>query len=493
MSAQIPERGSFLRKLIGNTIVGLGGTVLQKGLTFATTLILARGLGDEGFGLYSYVVAYIFLFAFLSDLGIDLVVTREVARAPDQAGQILGSAVLLKLASSALAFVLAAGTAYRIDLPQEARYCVVLAALGMPLSIERIFRAYFQSRYEVKVGFGATLPGTAAFLAVAAVCVHLKLPVYALFVAMLVIGVLTLARVLSVSLPHIRLSLSPRWPEILTLLRDSWEVGLFVFLFIVTMRVDQVMLYHLRSANDVGLYAAVVRVSEALSIVPDALLLTLFPLLVRTEQTAPERFRHTYRLGFKYLAALIVPIALALTLLRRDVVGIAFGPTYEGAASALAILAWNMFFAYTGAIYLHLFIAQARQRLLLAVSTVAVVVNVVCNLLWIPAYGAAGAAVATVVANFAGFLCWCLVPVTRPYMLVCLGESWRPAVVAAAVLVVLWVLPLSPVASTVVMLGLFPLGLWALGGVGWSDVVLVQRLFAHEDPSTAPATPRESV
>jgi len=355
---------SMLRKLASNTLIALGGTTAQRALGFLTTLVLARGLGQDGFGIYSFVGVYIFFFGFIVDLGMERVVTRELAHAPERIGRVIGNAIILKLGLCAIAIPAAAVVAWLMGVPAEARYCIVLAALGLPLSIEVLFRSYFQSQFEVKYVYLVSLPGSTSFLLLATLCVHWSLPVHAIFYAGLINGVAALALLMIVALPRIRLHLRPE-RELLTLLvRDAGEVGLFVVLFMLAMRIDQILLFKLRGAVEVGRYAVPVRVTEALSILPEALMLTVFPLLASTRSSAPERFRHTYRLSFKYLTATILPIALLLTVVRHEVVSLVFGQQYGESATPLAILAWGMFFAYTGAVYLNLFIVQRYQRLL---------------------------------------------------------------------------------------------------------------------------------
>ena len=152
--------------------------------------------------------------------------------------------------------------------------------------------------------------------------------------------------------------------------------------------------------------------------------------------------------------------------------------------SSLALLSWNMVFGYIGTIYLSLFLAQSRQRPLLLVSAGALLVNIGLNLLWIPSYGAAGAAAATLAANFAGFLFWLLLPPTRHYMVTCLQESWPSLVAAGVVCGLLWVFGLERFPAVALLIVVYPVLLWALGGLAWRDIRLVQRLYAAEDPRT---------
>src|SRR5438876_2366436 len=97
----------MLRKLASNTAVAFGGTTAHKALGFATTLVLARGLGQDGFGIYSFVAVYMFFFSFFVDLGMERVVTRELSQMPARIGQILGNAILLKLCLCVIAIPVA--------------------------------------------------------------------------------------------------------------------------------------------------------------------------------------------------------------------------------------------------------------------------------------------------------------------------------------------------------------------------------------------------
>src|SRR5262249_46926329 len=159
--------------------------------------------------------------------------------------------------------------------------------------------------------------------------------------------------------------------------------------------------------------------TEALSMLPEAMMLTVFPVLAATQFSQPRRFQRTYELSFKYLSAVILPAALVLTLMRDVLVRTVFGAEYLGTALPMAILGWSMFFAYTGAVYLNLFIVRHLQRLLLLVSAVTVTVNVAVNVWLIPRYGATGAAVATLVSNAIGYIAWSLHPQTASFMKAC--------------------------------------------------------------------------
>ena len=463
------------QRLARNTLIGFTGLAGQRLLAFVTTLVLARGLGPEGFGIYAFAGVYIFFFGFLADLGIEKVVTREIASHPQQAGHLLGNAILLKLGLCAVAVPAAWAVAWWWDMGDEARACVMIAALGLPLSIETILRSFFQSRFAVHTIYAITLPAAAFLLALAALCVYWELPVRAVFIAALFTGALALGGLLIQTMRQVRLRLQADPRLLRTLLRDAAEVGVFLFLIMVSMRLDQLLVFQLRGALDAGHYAAGMRVAEGLSMIPEALMLTVYPLLAATQHTSPERFRRVYTLSFKYLSAAILPIALVITLARNELVALLFGAAYAGSAVPLAILAWGTFFAYVGTVSLNLFIVRREQRVVVLVSVIGVAVNIVANLLLIPAYGATGAALAMVIGNSASFAAFTLIPRTAPFMRVCMAQAVRPAAAVGAAWCIVAPVPLPLLPTVTLALAIYTAVMVASRGITRDDVVRARR------------------
>jgi len=180
------------------------------------------------------------------------------------------------------------------------------------------------------------------------------------------------------------------------------------------------------------------------------------------------------------LSTIILPGALVITVLREPCVRVFFGEGYRESAVPLAVLAWGMFFAYTGAVYLNLFIVRRLQRLMVVVSVGTLAVNVVVNLWLIPRYGATGAAVATVVSNIFGYAVWALHPETAPFMAECTRVTARPLAGVALAWLVLAVTGADGLVAAAVAAGVYGGTLLLTGGVTRSDLNLLRRLVASE-------------
>jgi O-antigen/teichoic acid export membrane protein len=464
------------RRLLSNTAVVLIGTVVQRLLHFVTTVVLARGLGDEQFGVYAFVAAYMFLFGFVVDLGFERVITREVARQPQRAGELLGMGFIMRGGLSLVAGPLAVGIAWMLDLPPLTRLCILIAAAGMPLSVEILVRGFFQTRFEMHNAYLVTVPGQFLFLGLAVLAIRLGGELPAVMLVSLFTGFASIALCLWVAVP--KMGLVWRWdPGLMRFLwRESWELGVVILLFLVSMRIDQLFLYWLRSAVEVGEYAVAVKVTEALNLIPESVMVTVFPLLLATEHSDPKRFDEIYRLSLRYLIMMILPVALLLTIEREKVVGMLFGGEYIAASGALAVLAWWTFFPYTAAVYLNLMIVHSQARLMALVSAIAVAVNLGLNLLWIPRWGSTGAAAATLVSSACSFLLFGLAPPSRAMMAVCYREMAKPLIAVALTAGVVFLLP--PAGRSWTALPLYALVLALIGGIERADWVRLTRLSA---------------
>jgi O-antigen/teichoic acid export membrane protein len=463
------------RRLFSNTAVVVVGSALQRLLTFGTTMLLARGLGGEQFGVYAFVVAYMTIFSFLIDLGFERVIARELARQPARVGALIGTGFIIRGFLSVVAAVAAVTAAWLLRLPSLTWWCIFLAALGLPLAVESVVRAFFQSRFQMQYVYLLTLPGGVVFVLLAAATIWMGLGLAWVFVAALVTGVFSVSLMLWVALPRMEVVWRLDWGLVRYLWRESWELGAVILIWLVALRIDQLLLYWLRSPTDLGHYIVAVKIPEALNLIPESIMVTVFPLLAAADVSAPQRLDRVYRLTVRYLIVLVLPIALLVTLERGPLIRLLFGATYIPGSSALAILAWWMFFSYTGAVYVNLMIVRSQQRLIASVSALALVVNIVLNLLAIPRWGATGAAAANLVSSATSFALFSVLPQSRSLMRVCHGEAARPlAAMAASVACVGLLAPAD--LRAVLTPPLYAVLLAAFGGVGRQDWALVRKL-----------------
>ncbi|GIW45856.1 MAG: hypothetical protein KatS3mg077_3138 [Candidatus Binatia bacterium] len=464
------------RQLLRNSLTGFGGMALHKLIHLVTMIALARMLGTEQFGVYAFVGSVVFFLGFLTDLGMERVLTRELSARPQKASVLLGTALWLRFGLGLVAALTGLVVGWGLQLDRTTFACLLLAAGGLPFGFDLLARSYFQSTLRVQHYYRVSLGGSSSFLVLVLACWWWGASVVSVFAAGLANGLVV--SFVFLAAVHWQARIHPRFDvkEVRTLLGEGIQVGLLALLFMAALRVDQILLFELRGPEEVGQYAAAVRLTEALGMFSEALMLSLFPLLAASHRSNPQLFRRRYQLGIRYLAAVGVPLALACSYFAPTLLTLVFGGKYRDAWPAVVLLSWNMLLAYLGAVYVNVFLIERRYRHLLLVSSLSVLVNVLCNLLWIPRYGGPGAAAATLLSSVVALVLWFAFTATRTVMTDCMRAS-APAVFAGmgAVIPALVLGWRSGPLWAIVTMGLYVVLLLAFGGLGRADWKRVSR------------------
>jgi O-antigen/teichoic acid export membrane protein len=393
---------SSLPALVRNSLVLLGGTAASKALVFASTLVLVRSLPAEAFGLYTLVFAWLSFFELLPDAGLDMLSVREAQAPGASRPRLLGDALVargLLIAAAAPAAVLLA------PLAGDAPHLAGLAALGTLTWISSFRRASLRSLLDLPYRVALRMEVPAA-LGAAAEAAHLAILPAALAAAG-VAGAVTAQGLahLPFALALAALSLRRLRPEIriapraaaATLRRTSPLLGLLVANAVLA-RADVLMLEVLRGSREVGVYAAPVRLVEVANLLPILLMASVYPLFAAAGPRDPERVDRLFRGSLRFLAAAVTPLIVAQIAYAGPLVRLLFGDGYAESAAVLPALAAAELLIFADIVMNARFVATGMERRNLQLVAAAAVTNVAANLVLIPAHGAAGAALATLLA-----------------------------------------------------------------------------------------------
>jgi PST family polysaccharide transporter len=199
------------------------------------------------------------------------------------------------------------------------------------------------------------------------------------------------------------------------LFSESWPLMLNSAAVLLAIRIDQTMLTLMQGVHENGIYAAAQRLTEVLFFIPLAVASAAAPTLLRSH--ARDRAEYEHRLGrvFTLLAWSAIAIALPVSILANWLTVALFGSAFRDSGPVLALHIWSTPGLFMGAAITNWFIAEGRQGELMLRSVLGAALNIALNLGLIPAYGARGAALATLVSQtFAYVFANALFPSTRP-------------------------------------------------------------------------------
>lgn len=375
--------------------LGAAANTLGPLSSFFFVVVVSRVLGAADRGLVAAASVPIVIATAAWTLGLPESITKFGAQAPARAGRYAQlSLVLLTVTATPLALALAFGGQFFDMGSNDVRHVVTWSAAALIPSLALWpLRGLAQARGEW-VRLAVDKLSVAAVRVIAAVVL--------LACSQLTVASAAWALILSPlagGLAHVRRR-SDRQPEpcisrdeTRPFLRFGLSVWLGSITGILATRLDQLIMSSIASPRDLGLYAAAANVGE-ISLFAMAALSTVL-LAVESASSDDSRVARVIRVttaGQVVLAAIAVPTA-------RWWLPALFGPEFRDAVPSAAILIIASAILAPASVAGAALTARGRPLVRSLALTLMVVVNVPLVLVLVPAYGATGAAVSTLVAN----------------------------------------------------------------------------------------------
>jgi PST family polysaccharide transporter len=158
------------------------------------------------------------------------------------------------------------------------------------------------------------------------------------------------------------------------------------------------MLGQMAGDREVGIYGAAVRFSEVSYFIPVAIVASFAPSLAEVRKLNVALYYRRLSNLFRLLTGIALAISVPMTFAAARLTEVAYGGEYAGAAEILAIHVWATPFVFLGVAMSPWTVNEGMTSFALFRTASGAIANILLNLVLIPAYGAVGAAVATVVS-----------------------------------------------------------------------------------------------
>jgi len=391
-----------LLRVVSNIGWSLVDRVLRMAIGLFIGIWIARYLGPENFGILSYALTYVALFGSVVTLGLKDIAIRDLVKAEQETDLTLGTMFLLQLVAGLCTYGIALALIFQLRAGDSQMFAMV-GILGVALIFQATefvrccFDSRLQARYVVWVDSSALL----AFAAVKAGLILLGFPmiylVWALFAESFAVslGLLAMYQLRGGTLLNLRFQLR----RARLLLSDSWPLLVSSMSILVYMRIDQIMIGHMLGNESVGIYAAAVRISEAWYFIPMIVAGSVFPPLLKIKSESQSKYLAKVQLLYDSLSALSFSVAIVTTFLGSWLINLLYGEVYAEAGVVLSLQIWAGIFVALGVARGKWLLAEGLQYMGYWYITIAMIVNIVGNLILIPSMGIIGATVATLLAQ----------------------------------------------------------------------------------------------
>lgn len=448
--------------IAANTLISTLGRAVGVVISLIVISRMAGYLGQAGFGTYAAILAFVFIFNYLADLGLYSIVVRDLAHSHTTPSLLVGNAFALRLTALVASLILAPLIGLFIS-GLEGSTLLILATLPFYLfsSLAQVLMGVFQKHFRTDWVVLAEITGRLSQLALVVWLISIDLGVLGMLLALSGSAAINFGLTLFFARRFVAFKLEFDFKTWAKILKQSWPIGLAVLLTVIYFKLDTVMLAAFRPASEVGIYALGYRVLEALIFFPAMFAGIIMPLLSKSGLRKPAQFRQVLQQALNILLAVTVPLVAFLFIKAGAIIGLLDQKhEFSEAAGVVAILSGALLAIYLGALFSNALIAINRQRSLTLIYAVGALVNIGLNFLVIPKYSYLGASATTVATEF---LVTGLMLIALPLHL-----SWRLLpVLSASFLMVLGLIlgPTNLIASTILGGLIYFVSLWLLGGL----------------------------
>lgn len=365
---------------------------------------MARFFGVEGYGDFVKITTYIAFFYLLADFGTNAIYLQKQKMTDDTWGVLLGLRLVGGIALIFLSLAILSFLPHGTDQGYTSLVRLGIILFSPAIILQAIItstNASFQKylRYDLStlsLGLGSLV----SLLCVWLITSIISPPTGSLFATLgLLVGLATTAIVSIVLVRKITtLSLSFQWKSMLSLFAASIPLGLTLLFNQLYFRADSFILTISQSTIDVGVYGFAYKIFEVALVVPTFFMNSMYPFMLRAISDKQKVKSNTFFPLVKKSSIFLLLIAFLISLILWMIAPLLtrIRPEFFGSITALRILSLSLPFFFLSSLSMWTIIALGKQKFLVPIYGLSMMLNVVLNIVYIPQYSYIAAAWITV-------------------------------------------------------------------------------------------------
>ena len=389
-------------KVVRNVVWAVTGKVVTLLGGLLVGIFVARYLGPEQYGLMSYVMSYVALFQVLASFGMDQIEIREESKTPEEKDKIIGTAFALKIGFAAITIGLVCLTAWLFEADSFTKWMIMLYSLSMVMNSFGVIRNYFTSlvwnEYVVKTEISRTLIGAGIKVGL----LLLEAPLV-WFIAAMLFDTMLIAGGYLVSYRS-KIDSVRKWQfdkeTAKYLIKQSFPLLLSGAAVVVYQKIDQVMLGNMLDKVAVGYYAVAATFANIIGFIPTILAQTITPILVRTYEFDKTEYQKKAQLFINTSTWIIILVCIIVCALSYPLIRYTYGLQYMAAIPLLQITIFKEIGYSMAQTSGTMIITENIQKVVVFRNLIGCLTCIILNYLFIPLFGAIGAAISSVITAF---------------------------------------------------------------------------------------------
>lgn len=394
----------------GARIVGLIVTLVQVKMTVTY-------LGPTAYGLLLTATLFVNSFGAWTDMGMGSVVVRRISGRKESMERTIGLAMSvsllvmgpLVLATNVVGFVM-----YR-DTPIVLLGVAVLS-LGL---LSSTWMTCYNPIAQVTGRFGhyaaADLVGRLLSISLVAVAIKTGAGLPLFFIAQLIVPVGQMLAMMRLGRLVGRFRPTWEWLQMRALLVETAPMTYIMAVGTLYYTIDGVMLSKLSTPEQVGAYGLAYKIAANFTIISASLGAVLSGRLAADAAGPPGSLARTISAVLRMMFVVALPLATLAWPLAPDIITfIGSEEMVPMASRPLTLVCIGVAIGMITAVLSTVLVSDYQQKTLTILNTVTLLLNIGLNAVFIPAYGASGAATALIISEAVGLVV-CLVLILRRY------------------------------------------------------------------------------
>ena len=375
---------------------------------------ISRVLSVSGIGIFNFSNTYISYFILIAGLGISTYSVREGAKYRENKEKIneFSSQIFsLKMVATIISYILLFASLIIFKNLHNYVSCILIFSVQIlftTLGTEWIYTIYEDYTYiTIRSIVFKIISIILLFLLVRKPEDYL---IYATIAVFSAVGSNLLNFIHARNFVHIRLTTKINWRYHLKPVLVIFASAIAVTIYVSS---DTTILGLLKNDYAVGIYSTSVKIYQMAQSLLSALLTVTIPRLAFLwGKKRIVEYNQVLSKVLNSLGVLVLPAAVGLIMLSREVILIIAGEKYLPSVNSLRIISWAIIFSIFSWIFSDCVLIPAkREKLVLRNTIVTAIENIILNFILIPFMSYDGTSLSTVIAEFTvmvmnGYSCW---------------------------------------------------------------------------------------
>lgn len=398
--SSLSEKMSEIQTIFKNVSWVTSSQVITNLCAFIWTILIARYLGVNDYGILSFAISFTAILAMGTDIGMSTFTTRELSKDREKTHKFINNVIPFKIVLSIGLFLIVAIVLFVLG------YDKLIIEVSLIMVIENVFicminfiNGVFQAYENQK------------YYAIGSMIYSILLVIFTFGILFFDLGLIAVAISYTLAyffnLAYVSFHLNKKFgfpkfeydfPFWIQTAKRSIPFGLSLFFYTIYFYIDVVMIQFFSGDFGAGIYNAsykIISVFAAFYVIYTAV---IFPLMSKLYAENTNLLKISFEQSIKYSVLILLPISIGVYFYSPTIINLIYGSEYALASTSMQILIWTIIFLFITGVTSSLLNAIDKEVAVTKIYIIAAIFNIVLNYFAISLWSYNGAALTTVLS-----------------------------------------------------------------------------------------------